>query len=88
MNGRETSSWGRALLGNVTTDRTGLTDRYTLELDYPLPPEPAAAAGAPSDFAGPSLSGAIRDQWRLRLVGTKGTLKVMVVEYAQLPADN
>jgi uncharacterized protein (TIGR03435 family) len=78
---------GRALLGSVTTDRTGLTDRYTLELDYGFPPAPAAA-GAPSDFAGPSLSGAIRDQWGLRLVGTKGTLKVIVVEYAHLPADN
>jgi len=79
---------GRALLGNVTTDRTGLTDRYTLELDYPFPQSPPAAAGAPSEFAGPSLSGAIRDQWGLRLVGTKGTLKVVVVEHAQLPTDN
>jgi len=79
---------GRALLGNVTTDRTGLTDRYTLELDYPFPQLPSAAAGAPSEFAGPSLSGAIRDQWGLRLVGTKGTLKVIVVEHAQLPTDN
>jgi len=78
---------GRALLGNVTTDRTGLTDRYTLELDYAFPPVPAAT-GAPSEFAGPSLSGAIRDQWGLRLVGTKGTLKVIVVEHAHLPADN
>lgn len=79
---------GRALLGNVTTDRTGLTDRYTLELDYPFPQVPPAAAGAPSEFAGPSLSGAIRDQWGLRLVGTKGTLKVIVVENAQLPTEN
>ena len=79
---------GRALLGNVTTDRTGLTDRYTLELDYPFPQLPSAAAGAPSEFAGPSLSGAIRDQWGLRLEGTKGTLKVIVVEHAQLPTDN
>jgi len=65
---------GRALLGNVTTDRTGLTDRYTLELDYPFPPVPAAV-GAPSEFAGPSLSGAIRDQWGVRLVGDHGDVE-------------
>lgn len=38
---------GRALLGTITEDRTGLTDRYTLELDYPFtfqaPPCPAPA---------------------------------------------
>lgn len=74
---------GRALLGGVTQDRTGLTDHYTLELDYLFP-----AGAVPSDFAGPSLSGAIRDQWGLRLVRTKGTFKVLVVEHAQLPTEN
>jgi len=72
---------GRELLGGVTQDRTGLTDRYTLDLDYLF-------GAAPSDFAVPSLSGAIRDQWGLRLEKTKGTAKVIVVEHAQLPTDN
>ena len=52
-----------------------------------LPAAPAAA-GAPSELAGPFLYGAIRDQWGLRLVGTKGTLKVIVVENAQLPTEH
>ena len=38
---------GRALLGGVTQDRTGLTDRYTLELDFLFPQTAPAAAGAP-----------------------------------------
>jgi uncharacterized protein (TIGR03435 family) len=57
----------RALLGRITQDRTGLTERYTLELDYPFPAgQPAPAA--PPEFAGPSLSTAVQEQWGLRLV--------------------
>jgi uncharacterized protein (TIGR03435 family) len=78
----------RALLGTVTQDRTGLTDRYTMELDYPFPPPGPAAPAAPPEFAGPSLSTAVREQWGLRLVPSKGRLKVIIVESAQLPAGN
>ena len=74
----------RALLGTITQDRTGLTDRYTMELDYPFPPSPSAAPAAPPEFAGPSLSTAVREQWGLRLVPSKGRVKVIVVESAQL----
>jgi uncharacterized protein (TIGR03435 family) len=78
----------RALLGTITQDRTGLTDRYTLELDYPFVPSPLAAPAAPPEFAGPSLSTAVREQWGLRLVPGKGQVKVLVVESAQLPTAN
>jgi uncharacterized protein (TIGR03435 family) len=78
----------RALLGTITQDRTGLTDRYTMELDYPFAPSPSAAPAAPTEFAGPSLSTAVREQWGLRLVRSKGRLKVLVVESAQLPTAN
>ena len=78
---------GRALLGTVTQDQTGLTERYTLELDYKFPA--ALAPGAPQpEFAGPSLSTAVREQWGLRLVPAKGALKVVRIESAQLPAEN
>jgi uncharacterized protein (TIGR03435 family) len=78
---------GRALLGTLTQDRTGLTGRYTLELDFPFPPTGPGAA-APTEFAGPSLSTAVREQWGLRLAPGKGTLKVAIVESAQLPTGN
>ncbi len=75
------------MLGGVTQDRTGLTDRYTLELDFLFPQTAPAAAGAP-EFGVPSLADAIREQWGLRLERTKGTLKVVVVESAQPPSEN
>jgi uncharacterized protein (TIGR03435 family) len=78
----------RALLGTITQDRTGVTERFTMELDYWFAPSPAAAAAAPPEFAGPSLSTAVREQWGLRLVPGKGRLKVIVVESAQPPTAN
>jgi len=78
----------RALLDTITQDRTGLTDRYTMELDYPFAPPGPAAFAAPPEFAGPSLSTAVQEQFGLRLVPSKGRLKVINVESAQLPTGN
>ena len=78
----------RALLGMMTYDRTGLTGRYTMELDFLFPATGPAAAGPPPEFAGPSLSTAVREQWGLRLVPGEGTLKVFVIENAQQPTEN
>jgi uncharacterized protein (TIGR03435 family) len=75
----------RALLGTITQDRTGLTDRYTMELDYPFAPSPPVA---PPEFAGPSLSTAVQEQWGLRLEPSTGRLNVIVVESAQPPTSN
>jgi uncharacterized protein (TIGR03435 family) len=78
----------RALLGTITQDRTGLADRYTMELDYPFTPSPPASPVALPEFAGPSLPTAVREQWGLRLVPGKWQLKVFVVESARLPTAN
>jgi uncharacterized protein (TIGR03435 family) len=77
----------RALLGAMTQDRTGLTGRYAMELDYYFAPGAPAPATAP-EFAGASLPTAVLEQWGLRLVPTKGTLKTIVVESAQQPTAN
>jgi uncharacterized protein (TIGR03435 family) len=73
----------RVLLGTITQDRTGLTGRYAMELDYLFTGGPP-----PQDFAGPSLSTAIREQWGLRLVPSKGRLKLIVIESAEPPTAN
>ena len=65
----------RALLGTITEDQTGLTGRYTLDLDYVFPPQPDA----------PALTTVIKEQWGLRVVPGKGPFKVIRVESAQLP---
>ena len=71
----------RTLLGTITQDRTGLTGRYTLDLDYLF-------TGGLPDPASPSLVSAIREQWGLRLVSAKAPLKAIVIESAQRPTEN
>jgi uncharacterized protein (TIGR03435 family) len=65
----------RRLLGGVSIDKTGLTGRYTMELEYTFPPPPDA----------PSLSTAIKEQWGLKIERIRGEYLAIVVESAQLP---
>ena len=74
---------GRVLLNTITVDRTGLTGRYTLDLDYLF-----TGTAPPPDFAGPSLSTAVKEQWGLRLVPGKVRLKLLIVDDAQPPTPN
>jgi uncharacterized protein (TIGR03435 family) len=67
----------RAQLGNITVDQTGLTGRYTMDLDYQF-----------GDPTGPSLSTAVREQWGLRIVPSQGPFKAVIIERAQLPTEN
>jgi len=74
---------GRVLLNTITVDRTGLTGRYTLDLDYLF-----TGSAPPPDFAGPSLSTAIKEQWGLRLLPGKARLKLLIIDSAQPPTPN
>jgi uncharacterized protein (TIGR03435 family) len=77
----------RPLLGTITHDQTGLTGRYTMDLDFPFGPQRPADPAAPPD-PGPSLFTAIREQWGLRVVPGKGPFKLATVESAQPPTEN
>jgi uncharacterized protein (TIGR03435 family) len=79
---------GRALLGTIVADQTGLKGRYTMELDYPFPAQRPGDPAAPADFGLPSLSTAVQEQWGLRIVPGKGPFRLVVVESAQLPSAN
>jgi uncharacterized protein (TIGR03435 family) len=78
---------GRALLGTIVADQTGLNGRYTMELDYPFQATPGAPA-APPEPGVPSLFTAVQEQWGLRIVKGKGPFRLVVVESAQLPSAN
>jgi uncharacterized protein (TIGR03435 family) len=78
---------GRALLGTIVADQTGLRGRYSMELDYPFP----ATQGGPVaqvELGVPSLFTAVQEQWGLRIVKGKGPFRLVVVESAQLPSAN
>jgi uncharacterized protein (TIGR03435 family) len=79
---------GRAALGGMVEDRTGLAGRYTLKLEYPFGLPRRLDPAASPEFGPPSLVTAVREQWGLKLEPAKGSLKVLVVESAQLPTEN
>ncbi len=76
----------RTLLGRIVQDRTGLTGRYRMELEYPYnfgrPADPAAPDSRPSLFT------VIREQWAMKLEPAQGPYKVIVVDRAQRPTEN
>jgi uncharacterized protein (TIGR03435 family) len=76
------------LLGTIVDDQTGLSGRYTMELDYPFPQQSPANPAAAPDFGVPSLSTAVQEQWGLRLVKGKGPFRLVVVESAQMPTPD
>jgi uncharacterized protein (TIGR03435 family) len=57
-------------------------------LDFQFARPRAVDPAAPPEFSGPSLFTAIREQWGLKLEKAEGTLNVIVVEGARLPAEN
>lgn len=79
---------GRALLGTIVADQTGLAGRYTMELDYPFPQQPAVNPATSPDVNVPSLPTAVQEQWGLRIVPGKGPFTLVTVEGAQLPTPN
>jgi uncharacterized protein (TIGR03435 family) len=78
----EMLSTQRRLLGRIVQDRTGITGRYTVELQFDF-----LNANQP-DAAGQSIFTAVKEQLGLRLVAAKGPLEVLVVESANPPTEN
>ena len=80
---------GRPLVGDITSDRTGLTGRYTLELKYDFSPRrPVDPAAAPEVGGQPSLGTAVKEQWGLRFERGPGPFRLVTVESAQPPASD
>jgi uncharacterized protein (TIGR03435 family) len=78
----EMLSMRRALLGRIVQDHTGLTGPYNIELEFDF------NAANRSDYAGPSIFTALKEQLGLKLEASKGPLQVLVVESARLPEEN
>jgi len=76
----------RTILGRVVQDRTGLTGRYKINLDYPfvLPPNSDPTVPDPSL----SLFTVIREQWGMKLEASRGQGQKIVVDDAHRPTEN
>jgi uncharacterized protein (TIGR03435 family) len=90
---------GRSLAaqaGRPVIDKTGLTGRYDLRLEFTrdLATGPIRLNGAdqtappPSDPVGPSIFTALQEQLGLKLSPNKAPLNVLVIDSVQKPAEN
>lgn len=80
-------------LGNLekpVLDRTGLTGKYDVLLEFAPDrrPAPGADTSAPLDTAGPGIEEALRQQLGLKLESTKGPVDVWVVDHVEHATEN
>ena len=75
-------------LGRPVVDRTGLTDEYTMQLEFAFRSPNQAADGLSSEETSAALFTAIQEQWGLKLQSVKGSINSLVIEQASRPSDN
>jgi uncharacterized protein (TIGR03435 family) len=77
-------------LGREVQDRTGLTGRYDLKLDFaPLTATaPSAESAAPAPDAAPDIFTAIQEQLGLKLEPARGPLRTLVIDHIEKPSEN
>jgi len=81
------------ILGRVVVDKTGLTAKYDIELDW-APDQNFAGLGpgdpgqAPPDNSGPSIYSALQEQLGLRLESQKGPVEVLIIDHVEKPSEN
>lgn len=80
-------------VGRPVVDRTGLGGVFDVDIEFSpefrpgfLPPEPGAAAPAPSDK--PSLFTALQEQLGLKLVSDRVAIDVLVIDHAERPTPD
>jgi uncharacterized protein (TIGR03435 family) len=84
-------------VGRPVFDKTGLTDMYDFKLEY-VPEQDLAVVPTDggsgstvvpvSDPAGPTVLSAVEDQLGLKLVPSRGLLKIVVIDHVDKPEAN
>ena len=81
----------RPALRRLIVDKTGLTGRYDIDLNYAterqLPPG-VEISGTPADPNGPSIYTAVREQLGLKLEQQRDQEEVLVIDHIERPSEN
>jgi len=72
-------------MGRAVVDRTGLTQRFDVELQFRQPPQTATEL---DDKAGPLLRTAIAEQLGLQVEDGRTSAKVLVIDHIERPTEN
>jgi uncharacterized protein (TIGR03435 family) len=73
------------MLGRPTIDKTGLTDRYDIHLEW-TPDRPGATDA--DDTGAPPVFVALREQLGLAVESGRGPVQVMVIDRLEHPSEN
>jgi uncharacterized protein (TIGR03435 family) len=84
-------------VGRMVVDKTGLTDRFDIDLKWT--PDGMAAGGGlgipggapppvPVDTSGPSIFAALQEQLGLKLESERGPVEVLVIDSVEHPTEN
>jgi uncharacterized protein (TIGR03435 family) len=81
------------VLGRQVIDKTGLTGKYDITMDWTpdeaqLALRPPDAPRPPSDLSGPSIHQALQEQLGLKLNSQKGPVEILVIDHAEKPSEN
>jgi uncharacterized protein (TIGR03435 family) len=82
------------MLGRTVIDKTGLTGKYDIVLQWTpdesqaIRPGPDAPPAPPSDSAAPSIFTALQEQLGLKLESQKGPVQIFVIDRAEKPSEN
>lgn len=69
-------------LGRIVEDKTGLTEKYNINLNWTPDGKQETAT------SGPLLSTALREQLGLKLISTKAPVDTIVVDHVEYPSPN
>lgn len=85
-------------LGRKVEDKTGLTGKYDLTLQWTPDenqgamfkgPEPQGSASPPPpDSSGPSIFTALEEKLGLKLESQKGPVEILIIDHAEKPSEN
>jgi bla regulator protein BlaR1 len=87
-------------LGRKVEDKTGLTGKYDLALQWtpdenqgamfkgPGPEPPGTAGPPPPDPSGPSIFTALEEKLGLKLESQKGPVEILIIDHAERPSEN
>jgi uncharacterized protein (TIGR03435 family) len=78
----------QATAGRAIVDRTGLTDRYDIELQWAFSSALSASADAAATDSGPTLFSALQDQLGLKLELRKEQAEILVIDHVEMPSPD
>jgi len=74
----------RLTAGRLVTDKTGLQGSFDVELSF----RPAELGNSPNPNDAPDFFTAVQEQLGLKLVGSTGSVEVLVIDHIEHPAEN